>query len=191
MGNDTISGGNGDDTVNGGYGHDQLFGRAGADLLLGRPGFDTLLGGSGDDTLEGGIGRDRLNGGAGNDVVTGGGGLDRFIFNTNEAFQLQDLGIDTITDFSTTQRDIILLDRSSFNAINSDAGTGFSILEEFATVDSDQLAATSEAVIVYNSTMGNLFYNPNGNASDFGSGGQFATLIGSPMLEAENFFIRN
>ncbi|NER08046.1 MAG: calcium-binding protein, partial [Okeania sp. SIO3C4] len=179
------------DTINGARGNDKLFGKSGNDLLIGRPGNDILLGGAGDDTLEGGIGRDRLNGGAGNDTLLGGGSIDRFIFNTNEQFQSEDVGIDQITDFSQTQGDIILLDLSTFTAINSDSGTGFSIANEFATVINDQEAETSDAAIVYNSNNGNLFYNPNGSEVGFDSGGQFATLTNTPSLIAADFFLRS
>ncbi|NEQ36033.1 MAG: trypsin-like serine protease [Okeania sp. SIO3I5] len=189
--NDTLVGGTGNDTINGARGNDRLVGRDGDDLLIGRRGKDILLGGAGDDVLEGGIGRDRLNGGAGNDTLSGGGGIDRFIFNTNEQFQSEDVGIDEITDFSQTQEDILLLDLGTFTAIDSDSGTGFSIADEFATVANDGQAATSDAVIVYNSNNGNLFYNPNGNAAGFGSGGQFATLTNTVSLEAEDFFLRS
>ncbi|MGD1701526.1 calcium-binding protein, partial [Dapis sp. BLCC M229] len=191
VGRDTVIGGEGDDTVNGGLGSDRLFGQSGNDLLLGRPGNDILLGGDGDDTLEGGIGRDRLNGGAGNDVLTGGGSIDRFIFNTNQEFQTEDVGIDAITDFSQTQGDIILLDLTTFTAINSESGKGFSIAAEFTKVTNDQETATSDAVIVYNSDNGNLFYNPNGSDAGFGDGGQFATLTNIPLLEAEDFVLRS
>ena len=188
-GQDTLVGGEGDDTINGSNGSDRLFGQSGNDLLIGRPGNDILLGGEGEDTLEGGTGRDRLNGGTGNDQITGGGSIDRFIFNTNQEFQIQDLGIDTITDFSQTQGDIILLNLRTFTAINSQSGTGFSIASEFATVTNNQQAATSDAVIVYNSENGNLFYNPNGSQASFGNGGQFATLTNTPSLAAEDFFL--
>ncbi|MGB3510852.1 MAG: choice-of-anchor L domain-containing protein [Microcoleaceae cyanobacterium] len=190
-GEDTLGGGNGNDELNGGISNDRVFGGANNDLLIGRTGNDILLGGPGDDILEGGIGRDRLNGGPGNDQLTGGGSIDRFIFNSNQPFQSQDLGIDEITDFSQTPGDIILLDLTTFTAIDSDAGDGFSIAEEFATVTDDQAAATVDAVIVYNSQNGNLFYNPNGSGAGFGSGGQFATLTNTPSLEAEDFFLRN
>ncbi|MGB3513781.1 MAG: Ig-like domain-containing protein, partial [Microcoleaceae cyanobacterium] len=188
-GRDTLNGGSGNDTLNGGLGRDRLVGQSGNDLLIGRPGFDVLLGGDGDDTLRGGIGRDRLNGGAGNDRLVGGGSIDRFIFNTNQEFQTEDVGIDEITDFSQTQEDIILLDQTTFSAINSQSGEGFSIATEFATVTDDELAETSDAVIVY-SENGNLFYNPNGSEAGFGSGGQFATLTNTPVLEAGDFLIR-
>nr|WP_287527751.1 calcium-binding protein [Okeania sp. SIO2C2] len=191
VGQDTLNGDRGDDTVNGGPDEDKLFGKSGNDLLIGRPGNDILLGGDGNDTLEGGIGRDRLNGGAGNDQLTGGGSIDRFIFNTNVEFQSEDVGIDVITDFSQTQEDIILLDLRTFTAINSESGAGFSIASEFAIVTNDQEAATVDGIIVYNSENGQLFYNPNGSQTGFGSGGQFATLTNIPSIEAEDFFLRS
>ncbi|WP_287240458.1 MULTISPECIES: hypothetical protein [unclassified Okeania] len=154
-------------------------------------GFDRLFGGNGDDTLRGGQGRDRINGGAGNDELTGGASIDRFIFSTTQEFESEDLGIDSITDFSQTQGDIILLDRTTFTAINSDSGTGFSIADEFTTVTSDELAETVDAVIVYNSSNGNLFYNPDGSGTGFGDGGQFATLTNTPSLAADDFFLRS
>lgn len=190
-GQDTARGGNGDDLLIGSGGSDRLFGGDGDDLIIGNANNDILLGGTGDDTLQGGIGRDRLNGGSGNDVLTGNASIDRFIFNSNEAFQPDDFGIDEITDFSQAQGDIIILDRNSFTAINSASGKGFSIPDEFDIVTNDADAATSDGVIVYNSSNGNLFYNPNGSATGFGSGAQFATLTGSPLLEAEDFSIRN
>ncbi|NES03226.1 MAG: DUF4347 domain-containing protein [Okeania sp. SIO2F4] len=190
LGEDTLDGGADDDNMNGGSGSDRMLAGSGDDLLIGRPGNDILLGGEGEDTLEGGIGRDRLNGGPGNDQLTGGGSIDRFIFNTNQEFQTEDVGIDTITDFSKTQRDIILLDLTTFSAINSEPGTGFSIASEFATVTGDESAENSNAVIVYNSENGNLFYNPNGSEAGFSDGGQFATLTNTPELEAEDFFLR-
>jgi len=101
------------------------------------------------------------------------------------------LGVDTITDFSITQGDIILLDRRTFTAINSEAGEGFSIDSEFITVASDGDAATADAVIVYNENNGNLFYNPDGDTPGFGSGGQFAALTNTASLGADDFFIRS
>ncbi len=79
----------------------------------------------------------------------------------------------------------------TFTAINSDPGTGFSIADEFATVGNDGQAVTSDAVIIYNSSNGNLFYNPNGSEAGFDNGGQFATLTNTLSLIAEDFFLRS
>ncbi|MEB3343142.1 S8 family serine peptidase [Okeania sp.] len=190
-GNDTLNGDRDNDTLNGGKGKDRLLGGRGNDLLIGDNGQDTLLGESGDDTLRGGSGNDILNGGAGNDELTGGGNIDSFVFDTNKKFKTKDIGIDEITDFSQNQGDIILLDLTTFSAIKSLAGTGFSIIDEFAVVTSNKKAATSDAVIVYNENNGNLFYNPNGSSAGFGSGGRFATLTNTPSLVADDFFLRN
>ncbi|GGA14611.1 5'-nucleotidase C-terminal domain-containing protein [Okeania sp. KiyG1] len=181
-GDDTLAGGETDDTVIGGFGNDFLYGKDGDDILEGRPGFDRLFGGSGNDTLNGGIGRDRLNSGPGDDIMTGGASIDRFIFNTNQAYDQDDLGEDRITDFDI-ERDIILINRRTFTAIDS----GDSFEDVFATVTSNNDAATEDAVIVYNTNNGNLFYNQNGSDAGLGSGGLFVTLDNAPVLDADNF----
>lgn len=48
---------------------------------------------------------------------------------------------------------------------------------DFGIVASDDQAAISEAIIVYSSGTGNLFYNQNNNDPGFGSGAQFATVL--------------
>ncbi|NES04032.1 MAG: bifunctional metallophosphatase/5'-nucleotidase [Okeania sp. SIO2F4] len=174
-----------EDTIIGGTGNESLFGRDSDDLLQGRLGFDHLFGGDGDDTLNGGQGRDRLNSGPGDDEMTGGASIDYFIFNTNQAYSQDDLGEDTITDFDV-QRDIILLDRTTFTAIED--GANFN--EIFATVTSDAAAAINDVAIVYNTNNGNLFYNQNGNDAGLGSGGLFVTLDSGLTLDADNFVFR-
>ncbi|NES02213.1 MAG: hypothetical protein F6K22_04815 [Okeania sp. SIO2F4] len=183
--NDTLVGSAVADALVARRGSDRIFGKGGDDNLQGRPGNDHLFGGGGDDILVGGTGRDRLNGGQGNDTLTGGASIDRFIFATNQEFASEDIGVDTITDFDLV-RDLILLDRRTFNAIESEA----SIDDVFATVTTDAAAEIVEAAIVYNSNNGNLFYNANGVESGFGSGGQFAILENQPELSGENLFIR-
>ncbi len=188
-GNDTINGRGGDDQIIGSRGNDSLYGKDGNDTLQGRQDNDHLFGGNGNDSLIGGIGRDRFNGGAGNDTLTGGASIDRFIFNTNQEFTPEDVGVDTITDF-VPEKDIILLDKTTFTAITSDSGTGFSVDAEFAIVTSDSDAETSEAFIVYNSNNGKLFYNANGTEVEFGSGGEFANLSNTPSISEDDFFLR-
>ncbi|MGD1702942.1 peroxidase family protein [Dapis sp. BLCC M229] len=183
-GKDLLNGGAGQDSLNGGAGQDSLNGGAGQDTLNGDEGKDLLNGGAGQDSLNGGAGQDSLNGGAGNDELTGGAGQDSFIFDSNEAFEPQDLGIDTIIDFQSN-RDIILLDKDTFTAITT--AVGGDIGDEFATVTSSP--RTSDAIIVYNSSTGRLFYNANGSAAGFGDGGPFAILSGNPTLTADNFQI--
>ncbi|NES02867.1 MAG: transporter substrate-binding domain-containing protein [Okeania sp. SIO2F4] len=59
---------------------------------------------------------------------------------------------------------------------------------EFAIVTNN--AATSEALIVYNSNDGKLFYNENGSEPGFGKGGEFAVLAGQPAISGDDFLIR-
>ncbi len=190
-GNDTLNGLDGRDWVVGGAGDDLIRGGDGDDILEGRTGFDRLLGGDGDDILRGGQGRDRLNGGAGNDTLMGGASIDFFIFNTNDTFDTEDVGVDTINDFNQGQ-DFIILDRSTFAAITSDPSsrTAPGIDDsEFEVVETDAAAATSSALIVHSTENGGrLFNNENGAAAGFGDGGQFAVVL--PALETTDFIIR-
>jgi|GEM_PF-1827338 len=186
-GNDNLAGGTGNDSIFGNVGDDKLSGQEGNDYLAGGTGFDHLLAGAGNDILLGGTGGDRLNGGAGNDSLIGGAGKDHFIFNTNEPFKPADFGVDRITDFKVGE-DLILLDQRSFNALNSLAGVGFSIASEFAVLTT--AVDKSSALIVYNENTGELFYNQNGNANGFGTGGKFAVLENKAVLTADNFQIR-
>ncbi|MDY7004405.1 MAG: glycerophosphodiester phosphodiesterase family protein [Cyanobacteriota bacterium] len=181
-GADTLVGGVGDDEIIGSRGNDFLYGQDGDDTLEGRPGFDFLFGGDGNDVLNGGQGRDRFNGGAGDDTITGGASIDRFIYNTNEAFDSEDIGVDTILEFQ--QIDLILLDKSTFTALDSASGIGFSVDSDFAIVDEDNDADDSDAFVVYSEESGSLFYNTGDDST------QFAILDGAPTITEDNFQIR-
>jgi Ca2+-binding RTX toxin-like protein len=158
-------------------------------ILIGNSRNNTLKGGDGNDTLIGGGGSDILVGGAGNDVLTGGLGNDLFLYNTNAAFNSGSVGIDRITDFIKIA-DKIVLDKTTFTALQSLAATGFSVASEFAVVSSDAAAQASAAKIVYNQGTGSLFYNQNGASAGFGTGAQFATLTSNPLLAASDFMIQ-
>ncbi|MDB9535842.1 M10 family metallopeptidase C-terminal domain-containing protein, partial [Dolichospermum planctonicum CS-1226] len=159
---------------------------AGADRIIGNDLDNRLVGGAGNDALTGGAGNDTLVGGAGNDILTGGAGNDVFSFAGNTAFTVASQGLDTIQDFSIVS-DQILLSKSVFASVNSVIGQGFSLAEEFATVEDDDLAGTSNGLIVYSSSSGSLFYNQNGTDAGFGTGGEFAILATASTLTASNF----
>jgi Ca2+-binding RTX toxin-like protein len=165
----------------------------GSVTLQGGNGNDALLGGSKNDLLNGGVGIDGLVGGAGNDTLTGGGGDDNYIFTAGRAFSAASMGVDTITDFQhsalTAGPKIVLDKQSTFTALKSNFGTGFSDASEFAIVTSDSAAATSKALIVYNKSNGHLFYNQNGAAAGLGTGAQFATLQNKIGLVATDFVV--
>ncbi|MEH1837381.1 MAG: hypothetical protein V7L20_01110 [Nostoc sp.] len=167
--------------------NDVINGQGGNDIINGNSGNDLLRGGSGDDILIGSEGNDTLVGGFGNDILVGGAGADRFLYNTDAAFALSSVGQDTIADFNSSQGDKIILDKTTFNAITSVAGTGFSNLSDFEIT---KTAGTSTAKIVYDPVNGQLFYNFNGSAAGFGSGGLFATLTGAPTLTASDFVLQ-
>jgi Ca2+-binding RTX toxin-like protein len=133
-------------------------------------------------------GNDELAGGAGNDILTGGAGVDQFRFASGASFVATDLGIDRITDF-TAGTDTLVLSKTTFAALTSTTGSGFSQVREFAIVTDDSAAATSTAFITYSQATGNLFYNSDGATAGFGSGGQFATLTTRPTIQASDVLI--
>jgi VCBS repeat-containing protein len=151
----------------------------GADRIIGNDLDNRLVGGAGNDILTGGAGNDALVGGAGNDVLTGGAGNDVFGFEGNVAFTVASQGLDTIQDF-TPGNDQISLSKSVFASLTS-------VASEFAVVEDDDLAGTSNGLIVYSLSSGSLFYNENGAAAGFGTGGEFAILATAPTLTANNF----
>ncbi|MEH1923962.1 choice-of-anchor D domain-containing protein [Nostoc sp.] len=157
------------------------------DVINGQGGNDIIDGKSGNDLLRGGAGNDLLIGGQGNDTLVGGIGADSFIYNTNAAFTSAAVGIDTIADFNHSEGDKIVLDKTTFNAITSVVGTGFSNASDFQITS---LGAVSNALIIYDPATGQLLYNQNGSAAGFGSGGQFAQLTGKPTLTASDFIIQ-
>ncbi|WP_255420543.1 M10 family metallopeptidase C-terminal domain-containing protein [Microcystis sp. 0824] len=129
-------------------------------------------------------GNDSLIGGSGDDLLTGGNGSDNFIFNSSN------LGIDAISDF-TPGSDKIVLSKAIFSALQSSIGNGFSQPAEFASVDDDDLVATSSALIVYSNSSGSIYYNQNGSAAGLGSGSEFANLLTVPTLMAADFTLIN
>ncbi|MEH2140344.1 choice-of-anchor D domain-containing protein, partial [Nostoc sp.] len=157
------------------------------DVINGQGGNDTINGSGGNDLLRGGTGNDLLIGGQGNDTLVGGMGADSFLYDINAAFNSAAIGIDTIADFNHSQGDKIILDKTTFNALNSVAGTGFSKASDFQITS---LGAVSNAVIVYDPITGQLLYNQNGSAAGFGTGGQFAKLTGAPTLTASDFIVQ-
>ncbi|MFN9177390.1 MAG: alkaline phosphatase [Dolichospermum sp.] len=159
---------------------------AGADRIIGNGLDNRLFGGAGNDILTGGIGNDTLVGGAGNDILTGGAGNDVFSFTGNAAFTSASQGLDTIQDFGIGN-DKISLSKSVFASLTSVVGQGFSVANEFAVVEDDDLVGTSNGLIVYSQSSGSIYYNQNGAAAGFGTGGEFAILATAPSLNASNF----
>ncbi|MDZ7965347.1 MAG: hypothetical protein RM368_10270 [Nostoc sp. DedSLP03] len=157
------------------------------DVINAQGGNDIIYGLSGNDLLRGGDGNDTLVGGAGNDTLVGGAGADCFVYNTDAVFSMTAVGVDAISDFNSSQGDKIVLDKTTFSAITSTAGTGFSNKSDFQIISNGE---TSTAKIIYDAFRGQLFYNQNGSAAGFGSGGLFATVTGAPTLSALDFIVQ-
>jgi Ca2+-binding RTX toxin-like protein len=157
--------------------NDSLNGTSSDDLINGLAGNDSLNGLGGNDILIGSTGNDALSGGEGNDILTGGDGADRFLFSSRAAFTSASLGIDNLIDFQPN-RDRVVLSKTTFPALTSAVGAGLTDRSDFALVSTDAAAASSTARLAYNTFTGSLFYNPNGTAAGFGTGGQFAWLGG-------------
>ncbi|MEH2234282.1 MAG: hypothetical protein V7K71_32440 [Nostoc sp.] len=164
------------------------------DVINAQGGNDIIYGLSGNDLLRGGAGNDTLVGGAGNDTLVGGAGADYFVFNTDAVFGATAVSVDAMSttgyayaDFNSSQGDKIVLDKTTFSVIASTPGTGFSNKSDFQIIFN---GGTSTAKIIYDAVSGQLFYNPDGSAAGFGSGGLFATLTGAPALSASDFVVQ-
>ncbi|MBE8995132.1 calcium-binding protein [Microcystis aeruginosa] len=180
--NDTLFGGQNADTLIGGLGDDHLNGQQQNDFIDGGAGNDSLIGGGQNDTLIGGAGNDTLFGGAQNDTLTGGAGADRFAYdNTNQ-------GVDTITDFSTAQVDLIQISAS---------GTGFSgsglvagLLpgtQFFSSATAGPGSGDANTRFIYNTTNGNLWFDRDGTGAT--ASVQLATLTGAPAAFDHSYII--
>ena len=123
--------------------------------------------------LYGFSGNDTLNGDGGNDTLTGGPGLDTFRFSSTPD---STTNRDRITDFNVID-DQVQLENAVFIAL-SIAGT----LQSTAFINGASFT-TSTQRIRYDSTTGNLFYDPDGN--DAALSVNFATLsIGLAMTNS-------
>jgi hypothetical protein len=133
------------------------------------------------DTFIGSKKADEFKGQDGNDTMTGGKGGDMFVFNPPPDSATNH---DTITDFNEAEGDRIALYK----------GDGFPHLTEIdGGLDPAQFIANAGGIpdnaarrIVYDTTTGNLWLDPDGNAS---AGDQIliATLTNKPTITVEAF----
>jgi Ca2+-binding RTX toxin-like protein len=149
---------------------------AGADTITGGTGADNVTAGAGNDTITGGAGADRLTGGNGTDTISGGTGADRFVFSTiNSA-----ANANTITDFSVTEGDIIVLDNTTWTSHtvplsvvtdNSSYVASAIILDNASDILATNVSVTaSGAVLAIAIDTGNIYYDLDGN------------FMGSPVI---------
>ena len=128
-----------------------------------------------------GSGQDNsLTGNAANNSLTGGGGRDTFIFNTKPAAK----NIDTITDFYS-EDDSIHLSLSIFKALSLNQLSN----DAFNSGAGMTTAQDADDRIIYNTTTGALYYDPDGSVSK-GKIIQFATLSDHPdNVTAADFWV--
>jgi Ca2+-binding RTX toxin-like protein len=211
-GNDTLKGGGGNDTLNGGFGVDEMHGGAGNDTYIvnlsndevvegKNAGTDTVrstasftlpanvenlvltgsanINGTGNDLanrITGNSGENILNGRGGKDILTGGGDSDVFRFNT----ALGADNVDTVTDFKANE-DHIQLDDAIFAAV------GASLTASEFVANASGTAQNALQHILYDTTDGRLFYDPDGNGAQ--ARVHFATLKAGLSLDHLDFLV--
>jgi Ca2+-binding RTX toxin-like protein len=179
-GNDQIVGLGGDDVMLGGTGNDAVNGGNGIDWIHGGAGSDRLSGGAGADILRGGLNTDYVSGGSGIDVLFGGGGNDYFIFDAPVSKNNRDV----IVDFSNSggQNDSFFLENAFMPALGPDQH-----LLKQAFFWEGRVAHDANDHIIYNSSVGALYYDANGNAA--GGMTVLATFTNKPHLTAADFIV--
>lgn len=131
-----------------GKGFSLIFGFA----CVGTAADDVLEGANGADVIEGWAGNDQISGGAGRDVLTGGEGSDSFVI-----AEIGNKNLDRVTDFDLFS-DSFLLDFTRFEPL----AAGPLAVEQFAS-SSAGVAVTSQQRILFATTSGQLFYDPDGS----------------------------
>ncbi|MCW2274718.1 Ca2+-binding RTX toxin-like protein [Rhodoblastus acidophilus] len=142
--------------------------------LVGNDLNNAIYGGTGADTLKGAGGTDGLAGGAGADSLTGGAGKDSFRFDT----ALGASNIDTVVDFTIADDSMLLA-----SAIFTQAGPVGVLGADAFVIGAAALDATDR--IIYNSTTGAMFYDPDGLGGLAAT--QFATLSTSLAVTNTSF----
>ena len=150
-----------------------------ADKLTGNGSANILTGLGGNDVLNGRAGEDRLVGGRGQDSLVGGAGRDEFAFN---AALNEGSNVDRIIDFSIAD-DVIRLDEDIFTSLTTGA------LPAAALCSGPGLDAARDSSdrIIYNTTAGKLYYDPDGSGDLVSK--LFGTLAGAPAITADDFFV--
>ncbi|MBD2620888.1 endo-1,3-1,4-beta-glycanase ExsH [Microcystis flos-aquae FACHB-1344] len=135
-----------------------------------------ITGNSGNNTLNGSDGNDTLIGGTGNDTITGGTGSDRFTFNNRNE------GIDTITDFLSSQGDKITVSAAGFGG---GLAAGVAITTAQFVLGTTALNASNR--FIYNTITGGLFFDGDGTGTLAAI--QIATLSSKPTLTASDILV--
>jgi Ca2+-binding RTX toxin-like protein len=171
---------------------DQIVGNNNSNVLVAvsafTPSRDTLNGQGGDDILVGSQ--------TGGDTLTGGSGVDRFelsaLFypsNPTTFTPFLRVSASTITDFDSAAGETIKI-----NDLSSGLPTGVLSASAFEVVTSGSAATRESTRLIYNKTLGELYFDFNGTGVSeppFGFNDPFliAKLTNKPTLSASNFVI--
>jgi serralysin len=147
----------------------------------GTPAGYTIADGATIENAIGGSGADVLIGNAVSNQLTGGAGADKFAFAT----ALGVSNIDTLTDFSVAQGDVLELSHIIFTAL-----TGLTDLTlNFVAAAGAVAATTVDELLIYNTTTGALYYDQDGSASGYAAL-EFAVLQSRPVdVSAAQFLV--
>jgi Ca2+-binding RTX toxin-like protein len=147
---------------------------------------NTILGNAGINTIDGKGGNDTLTGGAGNDI---------FRFDTAIGTNVDSpTNADLITDFISGSDDINLSSKiftvykTAFNVAKA-AHIEVDLSGSFASGADLKTAASADIHIIYDTSTGNLYYDPDGDKLHGKDAIQFATLDGNPTLLATDLHI--
>jgi hypothetical protein len=135
-----------------------------------------IIGSSNDDIITGTLNNDILVGGLGNDTITGGAGSDRFTFNNRNE------GIDTITDFLSSQGDKITVSAAGFGG---GLAAGVAITAAQFVLGTTALNASNR--LIYNTITGGLFFDGDGTGTLAAI--QIATLSSKPTLTVSDILV--
>src|SRR5712671_6231917 len=167
-------------TFNGDEGNNTIVGGSDNDLIQGGGGADTVVGGTGNDAVDGNDGNDWVEGGAGNDTLTGAGGTDSFVFREAGA-----ANADVVTDFASNWDDL-RLDAAGFAAIGAVGRFAAGDVRFFAGAGATG-GHDADDRIVYDTTTGQLFYDPDGNGA--APAQLIATINGAPAVVASDISV--
>jgi len=137
---------------------------------------EPIIGSSNDDIITGTADNNILIGGLGNDTLTGGAGGDQFTFNNRNE------GIDTITDFLSSQGDKITVSAAGFGG---GLAAGVAITTAQFVLGTTALNASNR--FIYNTITGGLFFD--GDGTDTLAAIQIATLSSKPTLTASDIVV--
>ena len=160
-GSNYVSGDNSDNVVRGGSHHDYLIGLGGID---------------------------RLEAGAGNDFLAGQGDGDLLIGEAGEDYFRLSLALkpespDQLLDFTPAEGDRLIIDAPTIDT------QAIASLKVIHASDNLSIAAQSDALMLYNKSTGELFFNQNGAEQGFGKGGLLAVLPNKPDLNTGDIFM--